>query len=80
MDAAYGDESLIECFASPIYARDILAEHIWERVAGAVMTPATLTALGSFDHCQQTGLPSDQVSTSWPFDASLAGCCARNDD
>ena len=69
----YGDESSIECYASPIYARDILSEHVWERVAGAVMTSATLTALGSFDHLmQQTGLPSDTTlaRVESPFDAS----------
>ncbi|MEC7959003.1 MAG: helicase C-terminal domain-containing protein, partial [Pseudomonadota bacterium] len=69
----YGDESSIECYASPIYARDILSEHVWERVAGAVMTSATLTALGSFDHLmQQTGLPSDTklARVESPFEAS----------
>jgi len=69
----YGDESSIECFASPIYARDILSEHVWNRVAGAVMTSATLTALGSFEHLmQQTGLPQDTglARVESPFDAS----------
>lgn len=69
----YGDESSIECFASPIYARDILSEHVWDRVAGAVMTSATLTALGSFEHLmQQTGLPEDTTlaRVESPFDAS----------
>ena len=69
----YGDESSIECYASPIYARDILSEHVWERVAGAVMTSATLTALGSFDHLmQQTGVPSDTklARVESPFDAA----------
>ena len=69
----YGDESSIECFSSPIYARDILSEHVWDRVAGAVMTSATLTALGSFEHLmQQTGLPEDTTlaRVESPFDAS----------
>ena len=69
----YGDESSIECFASPIYARDILSEHVWDRVSGAVMTSATLTALGSFEHLmQQTGLPEDTklARVESPFDAS----------
>ena len=69
----YGDESSIECFASPIYARDILSEHVWDRVSGAVMTSATLTALGSFEHLmQQTGLPEDTTlaRVESPFDAS----------
>ena len=70
----YGDESAIECYASPIYARDILSEHVWDRVAGAVLTSATLTALGSFDHLmQQSGLPADTklARVESPFDASL---------
>lgn len=69
----YGDESSIECFASPIYARDILSEHVWDRVSAAVMTSATLTALGSFEHLmQQTGLPEDTTlaRVESPFDAS----------
>ena len=69
----YGDESSIECFASPIYASDILSEHVWDRVSGAVMTSATLTALGSFEHLmQQTGLPEDTklARVESPFDAS----------
>ena len=69
----YGDESSIECFASPIYARDILSEHVWDRVCGAVMTSATLTALGSFEHLmQQAGLPKDTklARVESPFDAS----------
>lgn len=69
----YGDESSIECFASPIYAKDILSEHVWDRVSGAVMTSATLTALGSFEHLmQQTGLPNDTTlaRVESPFDAS----------
>jgi ATP-dependent DNA helicase DinG len=69
----YGDESSIECYASPIYASDILSEHVWDRVSGAVMTSATLTALGSFEHLmQQTGLPEDTklARVESPFDAS----------
>ena len=69
----YGDESAIECYASPIYASDILSEHVWDRVSGAVMTSATLTALGSFEHLmQQTGLPEDTklARVESPFDAS----------
>ena len=68
-----GDESSIECYASPIYARDILAEQVWQRVAGAVMTSATLTALGSFEHLmQQTGMPANTklARVESPFESS----------
>ena len=35
-----------ELFASPILAGDMLYEQLWSRAAGAVLTSATLTALG----------------------------------
>jgi len=48
----------VDFFASPILARDLLREHIWQRAAGVVMTSATLSSLGSFDRLQaMTGLP-----------------------
>ena len=48
----------IDFLASPILARDLLREHIWQRAAGVVMTSATLSSLGSFDRLQaMTGLP-----------------------
>ena len=71
----YGDDSSIECYASPIFAGKILEEHIWSKVAGAVLTSASLTALGSFDHfMQKSGLPSDSrlCRVESPFDASRA--------
>ncbi len=36
--------------ASPVWAAGILKHRLWDRVAGAVLTSATLTALGRFDH------------------------------
>ena len=71
----YGDDSSIECYASPIFAGQILEEHVWSKVAGAVLTSASLTALGSFDHfMQKSGLPSDSrlSRVESPFDASRA--------
>jgi ATP-dependent DNA helicase DinG len=35
--------------ASPVSASDILSEKLWKRVAGAVLTSATLRSLNSFD-------------------------------
>ena len=35
--------------ASPVSAADILSEQLWKRVAGAVLTSATLRSLNSFD-------------------------------
>jgi len=34
---------------SPILAGDILAEHLWSRAAGVIITSATITALNSFE-------------------------------
>lgn len=49
-----------ELFSSPILASDILQDQLWSRCGGAVLTSATLTALGKFDRLKlRTGLPDD---------------------
>lgn len=49
-----------ELFSSPIVANDILHDQLWARAGGAVLTSATLTALGQFDRLKmRTGLPDD---------------------
>jgi ATP-dependent DNA helicase DinG len=49
-----------ELVASPILASHTLSEHLWEKCAGAVVTSATLTALGSFDRfVLRAGTPED---------------------
>ncbi len=46
---------------SPVSVADALAERLWQRCAGAVITSATLTALGRFDHLRgELGLPGDE--------------------
>lgn len=68
----------VECQASPILPGELLREALWERVAGAVITSATLTALGTFDRFQErSGVPD---SARWkkvtsPFDPSRAIFC-----
>lgn len=59
--------------ASPVSAAQVLRDKLWSRCAGAVLTSATLRALGSFDLlAERAGLPiTDQ--TRWlaldsPFD------------
>ncbi|EGY52809.1 ATP-dependent DNA helicase DinG [Neisseria shayeganii 871] len=43
--------------ASPISSASYLANHLWRRAAGALLTSATLQSLGNFDHLlRQTGL------------------------
>ena len=48
----------IELACSPIVASETLKTHLWEPCAGAVVTSATLTALGEFQRLiMRTGLP-----------------------
>jgi ATP-dependent DNA helicase DinG len=48
--------------ASPVLAADDLHEHLWSVCHAAVLTSATLTALGSFDFlAQRCGLPASTV-------------------
>ncbi len=56
-----------ELFASPIVAGDMLYEQVWSRAAGAVLTSATLTALGSFDRLKlRSGLDEDTACLMLP--------------
>lgn len=65
----------IEVCSSPILAARTLEYSLWEKCCGAVVTSATVTALGRFDRYQmRAGTPSDsnyQVVPS-PFDFSQA--------
>ncbi len=64
-----------DLLCSPILATDILAEHLWPRAAGVVVTSATLTALGTFDRFRQrSGVPEDAIFevVSSPFDYTRA--------
>ncbi len=50
----------LEVCASPVLPVAMLQENLWERCFAAVITSATLTALGSFDRLRQrAGLPED---------------------
>ena len=47
-------------FTSPVLADGLLASRLWSRCFGAILTSATLTALGRFDRLnQRAGLPAD---------------------
>lgn len=48
-----GGEPEIEFSASPVSAAHTLAKHLWGRCHGAVVTSATLTALGRFERIQE---------------------------
>lgn len=46
-------------YTSPVLADGLLASRLWSRCFGAILTSATLTALGRFDRLnQRAGLPS----------------------
>lgn len=66
----------IELRSAPVSAADTLREHLWEVCFGAVVTSATLTALGRFDRLlEQLGLPADTacVRLESPFDHYAMG-------
>ncbi len=70
-----GNVQSIECQASPILPGELLKHSLWDRVAGAVVTSATLAALGTFDRFRErSGIPSSarwkQVAS--PFDPKKA--------
>lgn len=49
----------IALFSSPVLADNLLYSRLWSRAYGAVLTSATLTALGRFDRLQsRAGLPA----------------------
>jgi len=65
----------IEICSSPILASDTLAQSLWHNCCGAVVTSATLAALGRFDRFQmRAGIPSDSLYRQMPspFDFSRA--------
>jgi len=67
-----GSLGSVECRASPILPGDLLYDALWCRAAGAVVTSATLAALGTFDRFRdRSGIPASarwkQVAS--PFDS-----------
>lgn len=61
----------VELRSTPVSAAETLQEHLWEVCFGAVVTSATLTALGRFDRTlDQLGLPASTpaVRLQSPFD------------
>ena len=73
-----GTPQTIECQASPILPGKLLHEVLWQRAAGAVITSATLSALGTFERFRErSGVPASarwkQVAS--PFDPGRATFC-----
>jgi ATP-dependent DNA helicase DinG len=68
----------LEISASPIMAAELLQENLWQRCFGALLTSATLTALGRFDrlitHAGMNPI-STQLAVQSPFDFSKSQIC-----
>jgi len=65
--AESGAQFDIEVNASPILAAETLRRNLWNVAYGAVVTSATLTALGTFDRYRmRAGLPKGAVTTVAP--------------
>ena len=61
----------ISLYSSPVLAAENLQEYLWEKCAGAVLTSATLSALGNFEMLNlKAGLPphSTYLRIPSPFD------------
>ena len=68
----------LEISASPILAANLLQENLWKRCYGALLTSATLTALGRFDQLlTHAGLNpiSAMLAVASPFDFSQSQVC-----
>ena len=69
------DTQAIDFHCSHILAADLLHEQLWTRAAGAVLTSATMTALGRFDRfVARSGVPPGTAFkvVASPFDYSRA--------
>lgn len=74
VETADGDD--MECRSSPVSAADTLREHLWHACYGAVLTSATLTALGTFSRVSNDlGLPDGTTyeRLASPFDFYSCG-------
>lgn len=75
LEESQGGNLDISINASPIQASEILQERLWSQGYGAVITSATLRALGKFDAFQrETGVPdsADFLSVAGAFDYASA--------
>lgn len=72
----YENESDISLAVSPVLAAQNLEDSLWSNCGGAVLTSATLSALGRFDVlAMRAGLPTrtNYLAIPSPFDFSNAG-------
>ncbi|MGB1239959.1 MAG: helicase C-terminal domain-containing protein, partial [Pseudomonadales bacterium] len=69
------DGSDFECRSCPVSAAQTLKEHLWDSCFAAVLTSATITALGRFDRAiNDLGLPAETACARFasPFDYANA--------
>ena len=68
----------LEMSASPIMAAQLLQKNLWQRCYGALLTSATLTALGRFDRLithAGINLHSTMLAVQSPFDFAKSQIC-----
>ncbi|HVL00399.1 MAG TPA: ATP-dependent DNA helicase DinG [Dongiaceae bacterium] len=66
----------VELSACPVLASDVLARYLWNRAFAAIVTSATLMALGNFERFRfRSGVPATSgfFAVPSPFDYALAG-------
>ena len=66
----------VELAACPVLASDVLARYVWNRAFAAIVTSATLMALGNFERFRfRSGVPASAgfFSVPSPFDYQNAG-------
>src|SRR5690606_6892677 len=71
-----GQGADVELAACPVLASDVLARYLWNRAFAAIVTSATLMALGNFERFRfRSGVPAHSVSVAVPspFDYQAAG-------
>ncbi|MEZ5509476.1 MAG: ATP-dependent DNA helicase DinG [Gammaproteobacteria bacterium] len=71
-----GQGADVELAACPVLASDVLARYLWNRAFAAIVTSATLMALGNFERFRfRSGVPAHSVSVAVPspFDYRAAG-------
>lgn len=77
LNFSQGNQGLdVELAACPVLASDVLAQYLWNRVYAAVVTSATLTALGSFERFRfRSGVPKEThySEVPSPFDFQRCG-------
>lgn len=72
------DQTELELAASPILAATTLQQQLWQRCFAAVITSATLTALGRFDQLlMHTGIPPTSTLLALPSPFSFAKSTLR---